>query len=203
MRKPIVIDFETKKTFREVKTPQELGISVAGVYDYATDILRAYEEHELKDMFQLFENASIIIGFNIDHFDLPVIQPYYAGDITQFKTFDILKDVKDIIGRRIKLDYLVKETLGEGKSGHGLEAIQFYRDGEMDKLKKYCLDDVRLTRELFDYGVEHGEIFIRILESQRRRKLLKKDQSKFVGNSMQNIKVRTIMFTLRFLSDII
>lgn len=159
MRQPIVIDFETQKTFREASKPQDLGISVAGVYDFKTDKLMAFEENELNEMFPLFENASLIIGFNLDSFDMPVLQPYYPGDIAQLRTFDILTDVKEIIGRRIRLDDLVSTTLGEGKSGHGLQAIKYFREGKMDELKKYCLDDVRLTKELFEYGVEHREIF--------------------------------------------
>lgn len=158
MRYPLVIDFETKKTFREAPDPKDLGISVAGVYDYKTEKLHAFEEHELSKMLALFETASIIIGFNIDHFDLPVLQPYYPGDIFQFRTFDILTDVKRLLGRRIRLDDLVQATLGEGKSGHGLQAIKYFRDGQMDELKKYCLDDVRLTKDLFDFGVKEGRI---------------------------------------------
>lgn len=159
MRHPLVIDFETQKSFREAPNPRDLLISVAGVYDYATDKLIAYEESELQEMITLFETASIIIGFNLDSFDMPVLQPYYPGDIADFKTFDILTDVKNIVGRRIRLDDLVKATLGEGKSGHGLEAIKYFKEGKINELKKYCLDDVRLTKELFDYGVEHGKIY--------------------------------------------
>jgi hypothetical protein len=159
MRYPLVIDFETKKTFREAPDPKDLGISVAGVYDYKTEKLLTFEEHELNEMFSLFEKASILIGFNIDHFDLPVVQHYYPGDIFQFRTFDILADVKRILGRRIRLDDLVTATLGEGKSGHGLLAIKYFREGKMDELKKYCLDDVRLTKNLFDYGVKEGRIY--------------------------------------------
>lgn len=116
MRHPIVIDFETQKTFREAGKPQDLGISVAGVYDFKTDQLMAFEENELNEMFPLFENASLIIGFNLDSFDMPVLQPYYPGDISQLRTFDILTDVKENIGRRIRLDELVSTTLGEGKA---------------------------------------------------------------------------------------
>lgn len=159
MRHPLVIDFETQKSFREAPKPQDLLISVAGVYDYETDKLIAYEEHQLQEMISLFEQASIIIGFNLDSFDMAVLQPYYPGDIKVFKTFDILTDVRNIIGRRIRLDDLVQATLGEGKSGHGLQAIKYFREGKMDKLKQYCLDDVRLTKELFDYGVQNGKIY--------------------------------------------
>lgn len=159
MRKPLVIDFETQKTFRDSSDPHDLLISVAGVYDYSTDSYRTFEEHEVKEMITIFEGASIIIGYNLDYFDMPVLQHYYPGDIAQFKTFDIMVDIKNYIGRRIRLDDVVQATLGEGKSGHGLQAIQLYRDGKMDELKKYCLDDVRLTKELFDYGVQTGKIY--------------------------------------------
>ena len=159
MRKPVVIDFETQKTFREAPDPRDLKISVAGVYDFKSDKYEVYEEPELKELFKKFEEASIIIGFNIDSFDLPVLQPYYPGDISQFRTFDILTDVHEILGRRIRLDELVQATLEEGKSGHGLQAIKYFREGKMDELKKYCLDDVRLTKELFEHGVRRGKIF--------------------------------------------
>ena len=158
MRRPIVIDFETKKSFREAPLPKDLGISVAGVYYYATDALMAFEEHELSKMFPYFENASIIIGFNLDHFDMPVLQPYYPGDISKFKTFDILSDIKKLLGRRIGLGDIAHATLGTGKSGHGLQAIQFYREGRMDELKAYCLDDVKITKEVFDFGIQEGKI---------------------------------------------
>ena len=38
-------------------------------------------------------------------------------------------------------------------------AIDYYKEGKWDELKKYCLDDVMVTKKLFDYGLEKGEIF--------------------------------------------
>lgn len=159
MRFPIVIDIETKKTFREAPEHKDLGISVIGLYDYGTGLLRAFVESEFGELYAIMENASVVIGFNLDSFDMPVIQSYYPGNVSQFKTFDILSDVKRILGRRISLDELTKATLGEGKSGNGLQAITYYRKGMWDELKKYCLDDVRLTKELFDYGLKEKKIY--------------------------------------------
>ena len=39
------------------------------------------------------------------------------------------------------------------------DAITLFRDGRMDELKQYCLDDVRLTRQIFEYGLTEGKIF--------------------------------------------
>ncbi len=158
MRAPVVIDLETKKTFREVKDNKDLGVSMLGLYSYADQKQYSFEEHELPKAFPLLEGASIVIGFNIISFDLPVLQPYYPGKVANFKTFDIIDYVKDSIGKRLSLNDLVWATLGKKKSGHGLLAIEYYREGKIDKLRSYCMDDVMLTKELFDYGAQHNEI---------------------------------------------
>lgn len=155
---PVVLDVETKYTFREFKEPKDLGISVAVVYDFASQKALTYFEHEINQMFPILENASYLIGYNINTFDMQVIQGYYPGDVMQFLTFDILDDIKEKIGRRLALNDVIFATLGEKKTGHGLMAIDFYKEKKWDELKKYCTDDVLLTKKLFDYGVEKGEI---------------------------------------------
>ena len=45
---------------------------------------------------------------------------------------------------------LAEANLGVGKTGKGLEAIDLYRNGEIEKLKNYCLQDVKLTKEIFE-----------------------------------------------------
>lgn len=159
MSSPVIIDFETKKSFRETTKHQELGISVACAYDYKSDTFNLYEESELPKLFKLLEEASLVIGYNIDGFDLPVLQAYYPGDVKQFKTFDLLSDIKNKLGRRLPLDNCAQTTLNKGKSGHGLRAIQLYKEGKMDELKNYCKDDVEITKELFEYGAKNGCIY--------------------------------------------
>lgn len=159
MRKPVVLDLETKYTFRQYSDPKKLGVSVVAIYDYQKEKSFTFLEEEINKLFPYLENASLIIGFNINSFDLPVLQGYYPGNINQFKTFDILDEIKNIVGRRLALNDLIKATLGKKKSGHGLQAINFFQEGNMTELKKYCLDDVMLTKELFDYGVTNGKIY--------------------------------------------
>lgn len=159
MRYPLVLDLETKYTFRQQTDPKNLEVSVVGIYNYKDRSLKCFEENELPKLFPFLEEASFIIGFNIDNFDLPVLQKYYPGKITQFKTLDILEEIKKIIGRRLALNDVIFATLGKRKTGHGLQAINYYQEGKIDELKKYCLDDVMLTKELFDYGVKNGKVY--------------------------------------------
>ncbi len=155
---PIVFDLETKHTFREFSEPGQLGITVLGLYDYASEKSMIFTEKELNQVFPLFEKASYLIGYNINGFDLPVLQAYYPGDVTHFATLDILDDIKSKIGRRIALNDVAGATLGAKKSGHGLLAIEYYKEGRWDELKRYCLDDVMITKQVFDWGLKFREI---------------------------------------------
>lgn len=150
---------ETKYSFAEFREPEKLQISVAGVYDYKDKTLKSFREEQLNNLFPLLQEASIIIGYNIDHFDIPVLEPYYPGRAKELTTFDMLSSVKQLVGRRFSLNDLLKATLDLQKTGHGLQAIQLYHEGRFDELTQYCLDDVDLTRKLLEYGAAKGEIF--------------------------------------------
>lgn len=159
MRK-IVFDLETKNVFHDVGTndPAKLDLSVAGVYDSETDTYRAYEEHELPQLWPILEHADMLIGFNSEHFDIPLLNKYYPGDLTKIKSIDLMRAVKDALGRRIKLDTIAEATLGKKKIGHGLEAVGWWQNGEVEKVKEYCLEDVKITKEIYEYALAHGEI---------------------------------------------
>jgi DEAD/DEAH box helicase domain-containing protein len=68
---------------------------------------------------------------------------------------DLLKEVKNSLGRRIKLDTIAEATLDKNKIGHGLDAIVWWRNGEKEKVIKYCLEDVKITKEVFEYALKN------------------------------------------------
>lgn len=156
---PVVLDLETKHTFREQSDTRKLGITVVGIYDYQTNKEQVFLESELSQLFPILERASYIIGYNVISFDLQVLQGYYPGKVEQLPAFDILEDIRLKIGRRLGLNDVIAATLGKKKTGHGLQAITFYKEKRWEELKRYCLDDAVLTKELFDYGLKTGEIY--------------------------------------------
>lgn len=157
-RFPLVFDIETKHTFRQYSDPTKLGISVVGVFDYSNNSFRAFFENELSDLFRLLENAEFLIGYNITGFDIPVLQGSYHGNLLDIPVLDLCDEIKMITGKRYGLSDLTKATLGKGKSGHGLVAIELYKEKRFDELKSYCLDDVSITKELYEFGVNNGYI---------------------------------------------
>jgi DEAD/DEAH box helicase domain-containing protein len=161
MAAPVVLDLETQHSFREVGgfKPEKLKVSLVGLYDYGSDRYLSFTESELSQLFPYLENASSLIGFNIIDFDLPVLAPYYVGHTDKFPATDLLQYVEKSVGFRISLDDLAKETLQKEKNGHGLLAIEYFRAGEMEKLREYCLSDVKITKELYEYGLKNKQVF--------------------------------------------
>ena len=115
---PVVLDLETKYTFREFSDPKKLEVTVAVLYDYKDHSLSSFFKKDLSKLFFILESASYTIGYNINSFDMQVLQAYYPGDVTHFKTFDILEDIRKILGKRLALNDVVYATLGKKKSGH-------------------------------------------------------------------------------------
>ena len=160
MRNEIVLDLETKtapQNFggRDLTT---LGISVVGTWFSASDEFRAFREHEFKELGAMLKNVDRLIGFFINKFDIPVLQPYIDFDLKELPVLDIFDDVTAKLGHRVSLASLAKGTLGAAKSGHGLDAITWYKEGNWERLTEYCLQDVRLTRDLYRYGNAHGHL---------------------------------------------
>jgi len=157
----LVLDLETEKEFREVGGKQnikQLGVTVVGVYERSSDEYHAYERHEFSALEKMLAATELLIGFNIDHFDVPVLQPHVDLDLSKLQVLDLMTAVETHLGFRVSLDNLCGATLGARKSGNGLEAILWWRAGEKDKVKEYCLKDVQLTKDLYEFGKEKGYV---------------------------------------------
>ncbi|HEX7017761.1 MAG TPA: ribonuclease H-like domain-containing protein [Patescibacteria group bacterium] len=163
----LILDVETQKTFDEVGGyfPDRLGISFVGVCiregASGPGEMKGFFEKDLPELFPLLEKADVVVGFNIDGFDMPTFTNYYTGDIGRIPTLDLMVKIKNTAGHRIGLDAVAKETLGIGKSGDGLDAIKYYKSQQFDKLRDYCLQDVAVTRDVYDYGLTKGHVKFR------------------------------------------
>lgn len=159
---PLIFDIETKNTFFDIgeNDPSKLDISIVGIYDYESDTLKAFQEHEFKDMWKYFEKADALVGYNSDHFDIPLLNKYYPGDLTKIKSIDLMKTIQNSLGRRIKLQDVASATLNKSKSGQGLDAIKWWKEGKIDKIIEYCLQDVKVTKELFDFMKSEKRVLI-------------------------------------------
>jgi uncharacterized protein YprB with RNaseH-like and TPR domain len=170
MRK-ITFDIETIGDFSANGDFSNLEVTVVGIHDSETGQYRGFLKEEFSELWPIFERADMLIGFNSDHFDVPILNKYYTGDLTKIKSLDLLKEVKNILGRRLRLDNIAQATLGTGKSGHGLKAVEWWKNGEYEKVREYCLDDVRITKELYDYARKNNSLKFKDYDGVRDIKL--------------------------------
>ena len=138
--------------------PLALDISLVGIHDSETDTLDSFLVADFPRLWKVFEKADAIVGYNSDHFDIPILNKYYPGDLTRIKSIDLLKEIHGVLGRRVRLDAVADGTLGMKKSGNGLDAIRWWREGKIDLIREYCLKDVEITRKVFDYALKNGHL---------------------------------------------
>ena len=158
--KGLVFDIETSDVFNnEKRNPEDLSLAVVAVYSYPDNTYTAYTEETLPDLWEHMRNIDTLIGFNNNHFDTPLLNKYAPMDlIKEYASIDLLESVRQSLGRRIKLDWIAQGTLNTNKSSDGLQAVEWWRQGEKEKVKQYCIDDVRITKEIFDYALKNEEL---------------------------------------------
>lgn len=154
----VTFDIETANWLSEGSGMADLQIAIVCIHDSETDTYSSYLESELPRLWPILERTDILVGYNSDHFDVPLLNKYYPGDLTKIKSLDLLVEIYGALGRRLRLDAIAEGTLGMKKSGSGSQSLQWWRAGEIDKVREYCLKDVEITKRVFDAAVEKGSL---------------------------------------------
>lgn len=156
----ITFDIETSNLFQDVGSPnpEDLDLAVVCIHDSLTGKFSSYEKETLNELWPILEECDMLIGYNSNHFDIPLLNKYYPGDLTKIKSLDILEEIRKSFGRRVKLDDVVKATLGQSKSADGLQAVVWWRQGRKQEVIDYCIQDVKVTRDVYDYARKNNKL---------------------------------------------
>ncbi|WP_291438612.1 DEAD/DEAH box helicase [Desulfovibrio sp.] len=157
----LVFDVETRRAAAEVggwHKAGDMGVSVAVAYDSRVDGFFSYSQDELPALFERMRAAGLVVGFNSLRFDYAVLTPFAPFDLRGLPSLDLLQRVKERLSYRISLDNLGQATLNEPKSADGLQALRWWKEGNVEEIAAYCRKDVDLTRRLYLYGLEHGHL---------------------------------------------
>lgn len=156
----VTFDIETVDWFGEINSsdPADLTLALVGIHDSETNEYASFVVSELPELWKIMEHTDLLVGYNSDHFDIPLLNKYYPGDLSRIRSLDLLKEIHKQLGRRLKLDAVAEATLGERKIGKGVQATEWWRRGEVEKVRAYCIKDVEITRKIFDYALAHKAI---------------------------------------------
>lgn len=169
----LVFDLETQNLFEEVggnRNTAALRVSCAVTWSSTRKDFKVYWESDVPALIAELKSADRVVGFNVKGFDYEVLRPYAPNVRLQFlPTLDIMSDLKSILSFPVSLDAVARATLNETKLATGLQAVEWWRSGELEKLAEYCKVDVDVTRRIYDFGCENGfvQYYTRLGSKQR------------------------------------
>ncbi len=171
MHNEVIFDLETQKFFDEIEgsDPADLGVSILSMYVRTIDEnfneikgeMISFFEDDLSKAWELFKKSDRIIGFNSKHFDVPALKNYLPLELTKIPHLDILEHIRLVNGKRVSLGAIANGTLGDHKADDPRNAITYWAKHDEESLKKlkfYCEEDVRLTKEVYDYGLKNKKL---------------------------------------------
>jgi len=167
LTREIFFDIETLRLSHEVEggwtNIPRFGLAVAVTWD-AQNRFRRWFEQDAQALIRELGAFDRIVSFNGDRFDFEVLSGYHPVNHLLGKSFDLLADLQRRLGYRVKLDDLARETLGNQKTGNGLEIVQWWREGRKEEVCKYCENDVQLLVDLMEFARRNKYV---VVKSQR------------------------------------
>jgi len=156
----VYFDLETQRLLDEVGGRTgipKLGLACGVTWSTARNDFAVYWEKDAAALVAELKAAERVIGFNILTFDYEVLKPYAPQEnFRAFRSTDMLADIFKTLGFRLSLDSLAKASLGATKTADGLQSVEWFRNGELDKVAEYCKADVDITRRVYEFGRDNG-----------------------------------------------
>src|SRR4030095_7614099 len=110
-------------------------------------------------LIEQLRRADLVVGFNVINFDYEVLMGYTAYDLPHLcRTLDLMVEIESKLGHRLGLDAVAAATLGVGKTGDGLDAIRWWRQGRLMDIAEYCCFDVKCTKLVHEYGSTNKKV---------------------------------------------
>ena len=158
----VYFDLESQKLFQEIneRDPSKLLLACGVTWSSERNDFAVYWENDAQALIAELKSADRIIGFNIISFDYQVLKPYAPNEnFRAFHSTDMLQDIFRTLNFRISLDSIAKATLGATKTADGIKSVEWFRNGELEKVAEYCKADVDITRRVYEFGRENEFVY--------------------------------------------
>ena len=158
----VFFDLESQHLFQEVGGRahiDRLRLSCGVTYSSVRADFTVYWEKDVRALLAELQAADQVIGFNLIGFDYKVLQPYGpAFNFGSLRTLDMLQEIYRTLGFRLSLDAIAEATLGAAKLADGVQAVEWFRAGQLEDLAAYCKQDVAITRQIYEFGRDNGYV---------------------------------------------
>jgi DEAD/DEAH box helicase domain-containing protein len=183
----VVFDIETYSpgNLQKIDT-KEFRVSVTGAYISWIDEYIAFMEDDTKDFLEVLKQADLVVGYNHLWFDLPVLQKYSDFNLLDLPSYDIMIEAEKKIGFKLKLDDLCKANLNSKKTDSYEVYKHYHAEKKWAPLIDYCMNDVKLTTELFLKIINEGKLIYNDLLDVKEITFDKPKPGKKIENSSKN-----------------
>jgi len=168
----VYFDLETQRTANDAggwDKKRNMGMSVGVTYSTQLGEYRIYNEKRVEALVQQLLRADLVVGFNVVNFDYEVLMGYTAYDLPHLcQTLDLMVDIEKKLGHRLGLDAVASASIGVGKTGDGLDAIRWWREGRLLDIAEYCCFDVKCTKLVHEFGIAKKQLFYTDRFQQRK-----------------------------------
>lgn len=155
----VYFDVETQKLFENVggRDASKLLLACGVTWSTVRNDFAVYWEKDAATLVAELKSADRVVGFNSIGFDYEVLKPYAPNEnFRTFRSTDMLQDIFRTLNFRLSLDSIARATLGTTKTADGVQSVEWFRNGELDKVAEYCKSDVDITRRVYEFGRENG-----------------------------------------------
>ena len=160
----VLFDVETLRSAEEVggwQRAHRMGVAVAVALHLEEGRFETYFEADVAHLVGTLKAAGLVVGYNSRRFDYAVLSGYTGEDFARLlPTLDLLESLRGRLGFRVGLDHVARETLGRGKSGDGLQSLEWVREGRLDLVEAYCRRDVEILRDVYLHGRREGFVVV-------------------------------------------
>jgi DEAD/DEAH box helicase domain-containing protein len=155
----VYFDLESQKLFHEVggRDASKLRLACGVTWSTVRNDFAVYWENDAPALIAELKAADRVVGFNIIGFDYEVLRPYAVNEnFRTFRSTDLLQEIYRALGFRLSLDTIARATLGTTKTADGVQSVEWFRNGELEKVAEYCKSDVEITRRVHEFGRDNG-----------------------------------------------
>ncbi len=146
---------------------ENMGVSVICAYDYVEERYRVFMLDNFDEFVELVAHRGLLIGFNNIAFDNQLCLAN-GIDVSKTEPYDVLIEIWKGAGLGEQFQHpshlgyglgaCCLANFGTTKSGSGALAPILWQQGKLGKVVDYCLNDVKLTKQLVDHFIEAGTI---------------------------------------------
>ncbi len=159
----VFFDLESQNLFEDVggrENIDKLRVACGITWSTQKNDFTVYWEKDVPALIEELRSATKVVGFNLRGFDYLVLQPY-APEVrfASIPTLDMLLELQKTLGFRLSLDSIASASLGAAKTADGIQSVEWFRAGELDKVAEYCKADVDITRRVYEFGRDNGHVF--------------------------------------------